>query len=88
MPPLDVKTMTVRLHCYAQMREALGPTLDLSLTLPALESEVLDQLAQAYPLQAALIRRCRIAVDDAYLLSGEQIPQVATLDIISPVSGG
>ncbi len=78
----------IRVLLYAQLRETLGREVNVELPLPASEPEVLEQLAAQFPAHAALIRRCRIAVDDAYLNEGEIVPLCNTLDLIAPVSGG
>jgi molybdenum cofactor guanylyltransferase len=86
--PPQAKPRPVRVTLYAQLRESLGREQVVSLSLPASEGEVLRQLGACFPAQANLIGRCRIAVQDAYLLEGEQVPQVSDLDLIAPVSGG
>jgi molybdenum cofactor guanylyltransferase len=86
--PAQAEQRPVRVTLYAQLREALGREQVVSLRLPAAEGEVLTQLAKRFPAQASLIARCRIAVQDAYLLAGEQVPQVEEFDLIAPVSGG
>lgn len=78
----------IRVSLYAQLRETLGSEVVVDLHLPASEPALLEQLAMRFPTQAALIRRCRIAVDDAYLNEGETVPLRETLDLIAPVSGG
>lgn len=78
----------VQVAFYAQLREALGREKTMTLTLPASESEVLQEMATHLPAQANLLARCRIAVNDAYLLTGEPVPKVQAFDVIAPVSGG
>jgi molybdenum cofactor guanylyltransferase len=86
--PAQTESRPVRVTLYAQLRESLGRDQVVALRLPASEGEVLRQLGACFPAQASLIARCRIAVQDAYLLEGEKVPQVEDLDLIAPVSGG
>jgi len=78
----------LKIELHAQLRESLGPTLDIEIRFPARESDILAQIAARFPAHAELIHRSRIAVDDAYLAEGEWVERAGSMDLIAPVSGG
>ena len=83
------KLVSVEVRYYAQLRENLRLVREATeIEIPATEEAILRHLARLHPAQEALIRASRIAVEDAYLPQGTVIRELASVDVISPVSGG
>lgn len=80
--------MRVKILTFAQLREALGPVLELELPDGADVAALRRSLADAYPEVAALAP-ARIAVNRSYVVDLAQ-PLAASDEIalIPPVSGG
>jgi molybdopterin converting factor small subunit len=79
---------SVRFRTFAALKANLGQAeivLDLPQTCRAVEA--LTALAAAHPAHAALLQRCRVASDTAFLAANDPLP-AGILNLIPPVSGG
>lgn len=82
-------TPTIRVHYYAQLREALKTSSEeVAVELPALERDILERLAQLHPRQRDLFMASRVAVDEDYVDAKTLLDKLSGVDIISPISGG
>ena len=74
---------------FAQARDRLGCDCD-QLTLPALAdaNAVLSAVRLRHPSNAALIDRCRVAVDCQFITGAVAISERSEIALIPPVSGG
>ena len=81
--------MTVRIQCFAQLRDRLGQS-ELSVTLPTASTgrEVLRVLRERYPSAAPLLDVSRLAVNWEYLSEEGVLHDGDEVAIIPPVSGG
>lgn len=80
---------TVTVLYFAQARDRLGAereTLDLPPTVGA--NEVLAAIRARHPAQAALIDRCRVAIDCQFITGPVVINERSEIALIPPVSGG
>ena len=82
-------TMTVRIQCFAQLRDRLGQS-ELSVTLPRASTarEVLHALRERYPSAAPLLGVSRLAVNWEYVSEERLLHDGDEVAIIPPVSGG
>lgn len=74
---------------FAQVRDRLGRDHDHVL-LPehAHADDILTAVATLHPPHAALIRRCRVALDHTFINTVVPITQTSEIALIPPVSGG
>jgi len=74
---------------FAQARDRLGCDHE-RLTLPASADAitVLHAIRERHPANAALIERCRIAVDCQFITGPVAINESSEIALIPPVSGG
>ncbi|HEX3133545.1 MAG TPA: MoaD/ThiS family protein [Planctomycetota bacterium] len=74
---------------FAQARDCLGCDRD-QLTLPALTdaNAVLSAVRERHPAHAALIDRCRVAIDCQFIIGPVAISATSEIALIPPVSGG
>lgn len=74
---------------FAQARDRLGCDRD-RLTLPAsVDANAVQNAVQAlHPANAALIDRCRVAVDHQFITGPVAISERSEIALIPPVSGG
>ncbi len=80
---------TVTVLYFAQARDRLGREREM-LTLPASVSgsDVLAAIRTRHPAQAALIDRCRVAIDHQFVDAPMAITDHSEIALIPPVSGG
>lgn len=83
------QSMTVKVLCFAQLRDRLGGS-ELSWTLPvgATGGELLRVLANAQPAVAGLLAVSRLAVNAAYASAETVLRDGDEVAVIPPVSGG
>ena len=80
---------TVTVLYFAQARDRLGiATETLTLPVSADANTVLDAIRARHPAQAALIDRCRVAVDHQFINGPVSICAHSEIALIPPVSGG
>lgn len=74
---------------FAQARDRLGTDHE-AMTLPAAAgaAEVLAAIRARHPAHAALIERCRVAVDQQFVDAPVAISERSEIALIPPVSGG
>lgn len=80
---------TVTVLYFAQARDRLGAEREV-LTLPTSSgaAEVLAAIRARHPMQAALIDRCRVAIDHQFIDAQVPITDRSEIALIPPVSGG
>jgi molybdopterin converting factor subunit 1 len=79
----------VQVHYFAQLRDRLGCAqegLDLPPTVDA--AGILAAVRALHPQHAALIERCRVAIDLQFATSQVALRADSELALIPPVSGG
>ncbi|PKL75455.1 MAG: MoaD/ThiS family protein [Candidatus Melainabacteria bacterium HGW-Melainabacteria-1] len=80
--------MRLRLMTFAQLREQLGPEIEIELPDGAKVSDLMRALEAAFPEPPAL-SSARLAINRRYVLDPEQILSAADeIALIPPVSGG
>lgn len=74
---------------FAQARDRLAAACE-TLTLPTVASaeDVLAAIRNRHPAHAALIDRCRVAVDCQFITGPVAINERSEIALIPPVSGG
>ncbi len=83
------KLVRIEIRYYAQLREKLRlNSEEVELELPTTEDAILRRLSALHPGEEKLILASRAAVEDEYLPRGSVINELASVDVISPVSGG
>ena len=80
---------TVTVLYFAQARDRLGMEAE-TLTLPASvdADTVLGAIRLRHPSHAALIDRCRVAVDHEFVTGSMTLTEHSEIALIPPVSGG
>jgi len=79
----------MRILIFGPLKDALSSgVVELDLDTPTTPRELLERLCSEYPSLAALIKRCRIAVDGEYVDYDQLISGEAEVALIPPVSGG
>ena len=74
---------------FAQARDRLGTAHEVvALPSPAGAAEVLAAIRERHPAQAALIGRCRVAIDHQFVDAPVPIGDRSEIALIPPVSGG
>jgi len=86
---LTATTMTVRVLCFAQLKDRLGEA-EFLLTVPAgaIGRDVLRILRERWPRAAPLLEVSRIAVNQAFAAEDVPLHERDEVAIIPPVSGG
>jgi molybdopterin synthase sulfur carrier subunit len=81
--------MTVKVLCFAQLRDQLGAS-DLTVLLPsdATGRELLDALRQRNPRIGPLLGVSRLAVNQEYVAADVRLQDGDEVVVIPPVSGG
>lgn len=74
---------------FAQLRDRLGRDAD-HYTLPAASDTtiLLALVAARHPLAAAIVARCRVAVDHQFVTGAFPLLATSEVALIPPVSGG
>jgi molybdopterin converting factor subunit 1 len=79
--------MTHTIHLFAAARDLVGaPTVVVDP--PSTVADLRRQLAERYPTLAALLPKCRIAVNHEFADDDDAVPPGAEIAVIPPVSGG
>lgn len=74
---------------FAQARDRLGTASEaLTLSSPVGAGDVLAAIRARHPAQAALIDRCRVAIDHQFVDAPVAISAQSEIALIPPVSGG
>ena len=82
-------TMTVRVLCFAQLRDHVGePELLMPLRLGATGQDVLDALRTRHPAIGPLLSVCRLAVNCEYVAPEAALRAGDEVVVVPPVSGG
>jgi len=86
---LTTATITVRVLCFAQLKDRLGEA-ELLLTVPAGATgrDVLRVLRERSPRAAPLLEVSRIAVNQAFVTEDATLHEQDEVAVIPPVSGG
>lgn len=81
--------MKVTVLYFAAARDAAGVAREaLDLSGPATVGDLRRALAGRHPPLAAVLARCRIAVDEEMADDADAVPEGAELAVIPPVAGG
>ena len=81
--------MTVKVLCFAQLREYLGASeVTVSLPSEAMGRELLDALRQRSPRIGPLLDVSRLAVNQEYVAANVRLQNGDEVVVIPPVSGG
>ncbi|MCT3306121.1 MoaD/ThiS family protein [Lactiplantibacillus pentosus] len=79
--------LTVKL--FAMLGEQLGPTVTIDVAQPSIAAMVKPALCQQAPALKTLINNARIAVNQEFIVDGQQVLQSTDeVALIPPVSGG
>ncbi|AYJ41700.1 MULTISPECIES: MoaD/ThiS family protein [Lactiplantibacillus] len=79
--------LTVKL--FAMLGEQLGPTVTIDVAQPNTAAMVKPALCQQAPALKTLINNARIAVNQEFIVDGQQVLQSTDeVALIPPVSGG
>ncbi len=79
--------LTVKL--FAMLGEQLGPTVTIDVAQPSTAAMVKPALRQQAPALKTLINNARIAVNQEFIVDGQQVLQSTDeVALIPPVSGG
>ena len=80
---------TVTVLYFAHLRERLGRDRDtVELPVQADVAMIAAAIAAQHPAQTAVLARCRLAVDHAFVTGPVAIRAGAEVAVIPPVSGG
>ena len=81
--------MTVRVLLFSALRERIGsPSMVVDVESAASAREVIDELADRYPVLNAYRPFMRVAVNRQYSELDVQLTEGDELALITPVSGG
>jgi molybdopterin synthase catalytic subunit len=81
--------VTLTILLFASARESVGaPQVELELNELATVSDLKRELATRYPKMAALLERCRIAVNQDFAADERTLQAPDEIAVIPPVSGG
>lgn len=78
----------IKLVCFAGLRKFFNSELTLVMNLPCTYNDLLLQLSHIKPEAAAVIKNCRIAIDETFINANKQLDSQKTVFLIPPSSGG
>ncbi len=80
---------TVHVLYFAQVRDRCGRDEE-QFTFPAsvTANDVLTTIVAQYPAHETLIRRCRVAINHAFINTAVNLDEHSEIALIPPVSGG
>ncbi len=77
----------VRVLYFAACRERVGLSSD-EVPASGTVADVVAAIVARHPVLADLVPRCRVAVNQAFALPGDAVPEGAEVALIPPVAGG
>ena len=81
--------MRINLLLFSQLKDALGSeALDMELPDDASTQDLIEVLAEQYPIVNRLRDHIRVAVNARYAANDQVISDGDTIALITPVSGG
>lgn len=81
--------MEIRVLYFAAAREAVGVAGESLSVDDGLDAAgVLHLLGERHPAAAAVLARCRLAIDRQLARPGDRVPPGGEVALIPPVSGG
>src|SRR5512140_1586138 len=80
--------MPVQVLYFAGARDAAGTSRETLARAPATVGELRRALAAAHPRLAAILERCRIAVDQEFADDAAPLRDGAEVAVVPPVAGG
>jgi molybdopterin converting factor subunit 1 len=81
--------MRVSVHFFAAARELAGrEQMELEIPVGCRVADLRQQLALEVPRLAALLERCRLALNDDFATDDQPVPAAARLAVLPPVGGG
>ncbi len=78
----------IKIICFAGLRKYFGAEANVSVGPDATYSMVLDELVASNPEAEEVLKSCRIAVNEEFVLLNEKLKPFETLFLIPPSSGG
>lgn len=78
----------VRVLYFASCREQAGLALEELELGGGTVDDAVRAIALRHPALALLVPRCRVAVNQAFALGGDIVPDGAELALVPPVAGG
>lgn len=75
---------------FAYLAETLGATIKVQLPKTFTKSQLLETVAQAFPLMKNEIMTCNVAINQTFATEGQvyEVAEIKEIALIPPVSGG
>ena len=85
---MNKNTQQIKIVCFAGLRKFFDSELIMNINLPSTYSDLLKQLSCEKPEATAILKNCRIAIDETFVETNKILDPTKTVFLIPPSSGG